>query len=477
MDLYLWWRTKVSRRIQMRQILFIFAFSALCSAQVANQLVTKSANGHYLYNSVTSQPVFLTGDAPQLMATMLNTSDINTYLADRKSRGINAIWVIAADNVYSTSPPHNVNGDVPFDTSDFVGFDTAYWAYVDAMVNRASQYGLTVFLMPAFVGLNSSSGYFTDFNNAGLSSTFTSYGTFLGNRYKNSNNIVYALGGDFDPSFTNIASNISTLATAIAAADTNHLITVEICRICSPANQNSITGVGTPSWLGLNWVYNPQASVVAGCQAGFAASTTILPLMGEDWYELEHSMTTFQVRQEGWWEVLSGCFTGRLFGNSAIYGFNSVNGGGVTSPSWQSQLNSGGSVGQQYLGQLMRSREHWLMAPDTTNAVLTAGFGSGSTLSVAARSSDGQTIIAYLSDGNATAKTIDMSKITSGSSQAKCWWYNPQTSATQFIGTFANSGTRNFTAPDSNDWVLVIDDASATLAYPGFSTPNASLMH
>jgi len=38
---------------------------------------------------------------------------------------------------------------------------------------------------------------------------------------------------------------------------------------------------------------------------------------------------------------------------------------------------------------------------------------------------------------------------------------DPQTSAATLIGTFPNSGSQNFTAPDSNDWVLVIDDASA----------------
>ena len=107
------------------------------------------------------------------------------------------------------------------------------------------------------------------------------------------------------------------------------------------------------------------------------------------------------------------------------------------------------------------------MAPDTTHTWLTAGFGSGSTFSVAARSSDGQTIIAYLSNGNATAKTINMSAITSATSTAIAWWYNPQTGTATLIGTFPNSGSQSFTAPDGNDWVLVIDDAPANLPAPG----------
>jgi hypothetical protein len=35
------------------------------------------------------------------------------------------------------------------------------------------------------------------------------------------------------------------------------------------------------------------------------------------------------------------------------------------------------------------------------------------------------------------------------------------------IGADANSGSQDFTPPDANDWVLVIDDASANLAAPG----------
>jgi len=48
-----------------------------------------------------------------------------------------------------------------------------------------------------------------------------------------------------------------------------------------------------------------------------------------------------------------------------------------------------------------------------------------------------------------------------------CWWFNPSSSATTLIGTYANSGTRNFTPPDAHDWVLVIDDAGAKLPAPG----------
>src|SRR5208282_3050192 len=116
---------------------------------------------------------------------------------------------------------------------------------------------------------------------------------------------------------------------------------------------------------------------------------------------------------------------------------------------------------------LMNSREHWLMVPDASNTYLTGGFGSGVTESVLARTSDGQTMIAYIPNGNATTVTINMAGITSSSSTVNANWYNPQTAAATFIGSFANSSSKIFTPPDDNDWVLVLDDASANLPAPG----------
>src|SRR5208282_4023203 len=96
-------------------------------------------------------------------------------------------------------------------------------------VQRAQAYGITVMLDPGFVGLDSTKGYFTSYENSS-SAVMTAYGTFLGNRYADYSNIIWALGGDADVSQTAIYQNLSTLAMAIAAADPNHLITFEASR-------------------------------------------------------------------------------------------------------------------------------------------------------------------------------------------------------------------------------------------------------
>jgi hypothetical protein len=84
-----------------------------------------------------------------------------------------------------------------------------------------------------------------------------------------------------------------------------------------------------------------------------------------------------------------------------------------------------------------------------------------------ARTSDGQTIITYVPNGNATPVTVDMTKITDAKGSARIWWFNPATGDITNAGEFPNHGARSFTAPSDDDWVLIIDAASATIPLPG----------
>jgi hypothetical protein len=54
--------------------------------------------------------------------------------------------------------------------------------------------------------------------------------------------------------------------------------------------------------------------------------------------------------------------------------------------------------------------------------------------------------------------------------KVKAWWFNPRNGEATAIGTFANTGEREFTPPDRGemlDWVLVLDDAAKKSPPPG----------
>ena len=437
---------------------------------VAGQFITLAADGTHLINSITNKPVFMTGDAPQLLIVQVSDADVETYLADRAARKFNVLWVLATDFVDQANAPKNFYGDVPFDGPDFTNEDPKYWAHVDHVVQRAQAYGITLLINPAFVGLDLKGGYVESYLKSS-DAVLRTFGEWIGNRYKGYPNILWQLAGDSNtPHIKGLKHKILQLAIGLATADPNHLITSEECPVgvCG-AGFNATLDIwdGAP-WVGLNGNYAQYGQVQSQCAAQYgkmATYPTVPPFQTEDWYEGEHSMTELQVREEAYWEVLSGCYLGRFFGNNAIWTMGGPK--DDMGQTWQSQLSSIGSLGQQYMGTLMRSREHWLMVPDVNHVTLTAGYGSGQTISVAARASDGQTIIAYIPNGNATTITINMSQVTSKKHQAMCWWFDPRTAEITKIGAFINTGMRDFTAPDASDWVLVIDDATAKLLPPG----------
>lgn len=427
-------------------------------------------------------PCLAIGDAPQILPNMLSDENANFYFNDRITRGVNIVWLIPPDNAFQTSPPNNFYGNAPFSGADFTNFNEAFWLNIDFLMNRCAAGGVTVLFNVAFIGLGIggvTDGYKNSWK-AASDAVLQGYASFLGARYGKYRNLIWLLGGDADPNDATLYAKLNTFAVALAAADTGaHLMTLEACRVLegggnapnggySSVDAHILAYGSVQSWLTMNWVYQTGPTILSGSQRCYQQSG--LPgFLGEDWYELEHTSTTTPqfLRGEGYYAIAGGCTLGRSMGNGAIWPFNSSNGDPSVVQSWQSQLSSPASLGNQYLGKLFRSRSFQKLVPDLTNVVMTAGSSNNSACT---RTSDGISIVAYVPTSQTI--TIDMSKITDAGSQANCNWYDPTSGAVTNIGTFANTGTKTFTTPGSNstgdgDWGLVIDSHAANLRTPG----------
>ena len=92
--------------------------------------------------------------------------------------------------------------------------------------------------------------------------------------------------------------------------------------------------------------------------------------------------------------------------------------------------------------------------------------GAGRYRFVATRDASGSYAMVYAPVGRPF--TVRMNVITGA--KVKAWWFNPRTGTATAIGTFPNTGEREFTPPDPGemlDWVLVLDDASKNFPPPG----------
>jgi hypothetical protein len=464
------------------------------------QFMALSPDRTHLVNTFTNKPVFITGDtAYALVVQPSSNADVEAYLADRQAKGINLIWVGLVDATNHGPGSHNEGhtqndgfGNNPWNGgADFTGMDsaTAYWTHVDYVLQTAAAHGITVLAGTAFTGAFGSCT-FPYYASMATSSdvTMRTYGAFLGNRYKSYPNIIWLQGGDANVSRcgSNLAKKEDDIARGILSVDTNHLMTVEatsgVWGEPSITNWSAYTfSASNPSgWITLGTIYpkgTPDkdfsleiAQIISQNVTETEASPFVPYFSIEDAYEYEPFTAPYndlELRQQGYAEILSGSKLGRLFGSSGVWPFGA--GCCQNGQTWQANMEHPSSFDQQRLGQLFRSREHWKLVADRNHTVATAGYGSDANLSVTSRTSDGRTIIAYVPNGNATTLTVDMSKIESGIHQATCWWFNPSTGTAQLIGSYANTGTRNFTPPDSHDWILVIDDTSADLPAPGSS--------
>jgi hypothetical protein len=449
--------------------LLFFLIPAAASAQVYP--VKKSANGRYLVDQ-NNVPFLIAGDAPQSLMVNLSTTDADSYFANRKSHGFNAVWINLLCNTYTAgrADSSTYDGIIPFTTpNDFSTPNETYFARCDTMINLANNHGLVVILDPA------ETGSFLSVMHSNGATKCRAYGQYLGNRYKNFNNIIWMSGNDFQ-SWSNASDDsvVTAVALGIKDNDTRHIHTVEL-------NYNISQSLDDPNWapiISLNaaYTYSPTYAEVL---KGYNMANFDPVFMVEAVYEFEsnaqsHTSTPLTLRRQEYWTDLSGA-TGQLYGNHYTWTFTS---------GWQTHLDTPGAIQMANVKALFEPRAWYNLVPDQNHATLTAGFGTftssgevdASDYATAGRTPDGSLVMAYMP--TLRTFTINMAQL-SGPVTAR--WYDPANgSFTAIAGSpFANSGSHAFAPPGNNsegspDWVLVLEASAGGPVAPSISQQPAN---
>jgi hypothetical protein len=421
------------------------------------------------------KPFLFNGDAGNSVSVMATKIDADRYLVDRAARGVTVIWLNMIEHRFSDNTPawRNVNGDLPFSGTigasvDFSTPVEAYWAHLDWIINRARDLGIVFISQPCYLGFGQGiEGWAADIA-ANSQANMSGYGTFIGNRYKDFLNIIWSMGGDsIDTSPTNISAKVDAVANAIKAADKNHLMTAHP----SPFH-SAFTDYGR-SWLDINCSYPSDPNVHAKTRESWQEAT-MPTFMFEADYGNEHSMTLLQLRQEMWQGMLASG-NGHVYGQDPqwYFGVNSgvsCNSSGfpdTTGLDWRLTMNSFASPYLPFVRRLQNSRPLHTMTPDFAHTVVTAGYDTGGVEGVTYVPvlASNRILIAWIGPGSASPITVDKTKFVSATFNFN--WYNPRTGTSVSGGTVAmGSGTQVFTAPDTNDWVLLLDDQSLGLLIP-----------
>jgi hypothetical protein len=158
---------------------------------------------------------------------------------------------------------------------------------------------------------------------------------------------------------------------------------------------------------------------------------------GEARYEEEDGTTAFEARRAGYWSYLAGGFYS--------YGHRD----NWKSPqTWRSWYSSPGAGQMNIMGGIFRSFDWWKMVPD--NLIFEKWINGN----VAARSTDGGWIVAYITDK--APFTLRLKYITASKS-VTAWWINTLTGERIKIGIFNTSENKTFVLPDGwQDAVLFL---------------------
>ncbi len=411
------------------------------------------STGRFLVDQ-KGNPFLMIGDAPQALIINASVAEARLLLANRASHGINTVWIMLIGGVYDggRADGSTLDGLVPFTTpGDVATPNEAYFVRCDQIIRAAADEGLNVILNPA------ETGEFLPMLRANGTVKCRAYGRYLGDRYKDFDNIIWMCGTDFQTWRTDADNEVvKALAEGIRENDTRHLLTLQLDYFVGSSLDDSLWADLVT--LNAAYTYYPAyAEVLKDYNRNPAAPVFLI----ESDYELENGADAERLRRQEYWTFLSGgC--GYVFGNGLIWPL--FNG-------WEGYLDTTGIIEFGYCRALIESVPWQSLVPDQAHSLVTAGYGafwSGGTPSygisqndyvTAAATPDGRLALVYVPTSRTI--TVDMARF-SGAATAR--WYDPTMGTYRSISgsPFANSGSRTFTTPGSHadgagDWVLKIE--------------------
>lgn len=419
------------------------------------------------------RPFFWLGDTGWLLMR-LGPEDVRSYLDDRAAKHFTVIQMMAIRTDHTQDSPTyddaiaNYAGSLPLGSLNPVTLNEAYWRHVDFIIDAARDRNLTVALATMW-GRDADSLFPEALKNN------ERYGTLLGRRYRDRDNVIWLVTGEYEKIEDNwrqdshISDEQRTLLRAIARGleaghEGRHLMTIH--PIYTSSND-----FHDDSWLDFNMqqTWGHANANVGRISTDYQRRPPRPVLNGEPGYENRSEVPTssaWKCRYEGYWSVFSGAF-GFTYGADRIWQFHLE---------WKDALQYEGAADMQHLRFLMESRPMPERFPD--QSILTSGSGDlrdGPSYCAATRASDGSYAMVYSTMGKPF--TVDLA-ILSGA-RVRAWWYSPrdgrcynerlrQTDSP--LESENARGRREFMPPTSGvnqDWVLVLDDAERRFRAPG----------
>ena len=437
----------------------------------AHGRLTVSANKRYLVHQ-DGTPFFWLGDTAWELFHRLNREEADQYLKKRAEQGFTVVQAVALAEFDGLKEP-NPYGETPLLNNDPTTPNEAYFKHVDYIVDKAAQYGMVIAFLPTWGDklFKNTWGQGPEiFNPANA----RSYGRYVGNRYKNRENIVWILGGDRNP---REGSQDVVVWRAMADGIQEAVGGADKALISYHPQPNGREGGALQwfeqeRWLDFNIHQNGHCRftpVYDYITVSYNRQPTRPTMDAEPIYE-DHPVcfnakelgysSAYDVRIYTYLDLFAGAH-GHTYGCHDIWQMYSANRPAVNGPHmyWQEALDLPGATQMKHVRKLMTARPLLDRVPDQS-LIVENDLGPADRIQ-ATRGLD----YAFVYSTVGKPFTINPGKVSGKTLTAT--WFDPRTGKTQPAGTFTNQQPQSFKPPTQGygqDWVLVLDDA--TKNYP-----------
>jgi hypothetical protein len=245
-------------------------------------------------------------------------ADITAYLDIRREQGFNLLMIGALGSTQNgtiSDTGQTFDGVLPFSGGNGV-LNNAYWERVDYILEQAANRGITVLLNVAY-SYDMDDGALENFSNA----NYTTYGTNLGNRYKNAPNLIWGVGGDY---FDTQTTQLGNLFTAIEATGDTHLKSVQNYPESTSRRDifnNGTNNTGT-TWSDWNFVYSYNVTY-DGVEYAYDETSPICVIWGDGHFDQDTTQDRKVMRDLIWWALSSGA-RGHIYGSEGTWNWGST---------------------------------------------------------------------------------------------------------------------------------------------------------
>lgn len=446
--------------------LFLLLTNQSLIAQKITGPIQVHPNGRFLMTA-ENEPFFWMADTAWELFHRLDKQEAIKYLDKRKEQGFNVVQAVVLAELDGISTP-NANGDLPFlDLSNWK-YNEAYFQHVDLILDLAMQRDIHIALLPTWGDklFKNSWGIGPEIFNP---KTAYDYGKWIGNRYKDRENLIWVLGGDRNPREGSQDIEVwNQMAKGILETQdpTNKILLTFHPQPMEPGG--SSVWFHEAEWLDFNLHQTghcPNYPTYSRIINDYQLSPTKPTIDGEPMYEehpkcfntkeLGYSEAT-DIRKIMYWNVFAGS-AGQTYGCHAVWQMYDLDQSPINAPlkPWHQSLDLEVANQVKHLKNLMLSRPYFDRVPDQT--LIANSQEEEETFVVATKSRSGEYAFFYFPTGKSIGLNLEDFK----NQKLNFNWYDPRTGVK--IGDqikIENHQLVPVTPPSSgrgNDWVLIID--------------------